>query len=61
LLAVLLGVLASYPVGLALGTITSLGDGWQNAAGLHLILATAGFFGLLAVVRVARAFAPRLA
>ncbi len=59
--AVLLGVLASYPVGLALGAIAFLGDEWQVAAGLLLILATAGFFGLLAVVRVARAFTPRLA
>jgi hypothetical protein len=59
--ALLLGVLASYPVALALGVIAFLGDEWQIAAGLLLILATAGFFGLLAVVRVARAFAPRLA
>jgi hypothetical protein len=59
--AVLLGVLSSYPVGLALGAIAFLGDEWQIAAGLLLILATVGFFGLLAVVRVGRAFAPRLA
>ena len=59
--AVLLGVLAAYPVGLALGAVSFLGDAWQIAAGLLLILATAGFFGLLALVRVARASAPHLA
>ena len=59
--ALLLGVFASYPVVLALGVIAFLGDERQIAAGLLLILATAGFFGLLAIVRLARAFAPRLA
>jgi hypothetical protein len=59
--ALLLGVLASYPVGLAVGAIAFLGDEWQIAAGLLLILATAGFFGLLALLCIARAFTPRLA
>jgi phage shock protein PspC (stress-responsive transcriptional regulator) len=49
-----LGLLALYPVGLALGVISGLGESWQIAAGLVLILATAGFFGFLAIVRVAR-------
>jgi hypothetical protein len=38
-----------------LGVIESVADSWPIGAGLLLILATAGFFGLLAVVRLARA------
>jgi len=53
--ALLLGLLCSYPVALAIGVIAFLGDAWQIAVGLLIVLATAGFFGLLAIGRIARA------
>ena len=53
--SLLLGLVAAYPTALALGVVAFLGDAWQIAAALVLALGTAGFFGCVAVVRVARA------
>jgi len=55
LLALLLGMLASYPVALALGVIAFLGENWTPTVALFLAVASGGFVGWLTCVRVVQA------
>jgi hypothetical protein len=52
-LSLLVGLLAAYPVSMAIGTIDYLGDEWQVALGLVLALATIGYFGFLGFAHLA--------